>query len=369
MKNNKPWCVTKVDVLPLKARLIQPFRTALGDHNTLDNLLIGLHLNGLSKVFMGEAAVASHISGESLSQTEKNLKTAGAWLVGQDVRDYVRISASLHEKWKDNPSLIAAVETAIFDALTSMLDVPLWKFFGVRPVRLKSDITIVIADLEETRESVSRFYRQGFRQFKVKVGRDYDVDIERVKAVKELAPKGDIYLDANQGFSADQMLKFLKALNRYKIQPVLLEQPVKRYDWDGLKKITRSTDIAVCADESVRSIAEAAAIIKEKAADVINIKLMKFGIVHAFEIARMARAAGVKLMIGGMLESSLAMTTSAHLAAGMGCFDFIDLDTPFFIQGDAKRNPYLTDKGVYDLSSATKGIGLKSPVSLKEKDL
>jgi L-alanine-DL-glutamate epimerase-like enolase superfamily enzyme len=63
-------------------------------------------------------------------------------------------------------------------------------------------------------------------------------------------------------------------------------------------------------------------------------------------------------MIGGMMESSLAMTASAHLAAGLGCFDFIDLDTPFFIKDGLRGNPYLNHRGIYDLRNAQAGIGI-----------
>jgi L-alanine-DL-glutamate epimerase-like enolase superfamily enzyme len=131
-----------------------------------------------------------------------------------------------------------------------------------------------------------------------------------------------------------------------------------RADWEGLKKVTRESKICVCADETSSSLADAVRIIKEKAAGAINVKLMKTGLVHAFEISRLAHAAGVKLMIGGMMESNLAMTASAHLAAGLGYFDFIDLDTPFFIKGEAARNPYLSSQGIYDLSKVKTGIGI-----------
>ncbi len=59
------------------------------------------------------------------------------------------------------------------------------------------------------------------------------------------------------------------------------------------------------------------------------------------------------------METSLAMTASAHMAAGLGCFDFIDLDTPFFIKGAVGKNPLLSNKGVYDLQRSGPGIGVK----------
>lgn len=356
MTSNK-WHIKSARVLPLQAPLIQPFRTALGSHGTLDNLLFILTLADGTKGY-GEAAVATHITGETLGATRRNLQSAGHWLIDKDVRDVWHISATLHERWGNNPAMIAAVEMALFDALTRQFGCPLWKLFGSRCRRLQTDITIVIADLTETQNALQRFYRQGFRQFKVKIGRNFDLDVARVAAVRKLAPKAVIYLDANQGFSAVTMLKFLKALKRLKIRPALLEQPVPRADLDGLKKISRSTDIPVCADESVRSLSDATAIIRAKAAKVISVKLMKSGLVEAWRIARAAKAAGLKLMISGMMESPLAMTAAAHLAAGSGYFSYIDLDTPFFIRGNVGGHRYLSAKGVYDLSAIRKGIGV-----------
>lgn len=361
-----PWLIQKIQVLPLQASLIQPFRTALGSHDMLDNLLVILTLADGTKGY-GEAAVATHITGETIPSTRRNLQTAGRWLISKDVRDVWHISAALHERWSStsvherslkNPAMIAAVEMALFDALTRQFGCPLWKLFGPRCRRLQTDITIVIADLAETENRVRQFYGRGFRQFKVKIGRDFDLDVARVAAVRRLAPKAAIYLDANQGFSAATMLKFLKTLKRLKIHPALLEQPVPRADLEGLKRISRSTDIPVCADESVRSLSDAMAIIRAKAVSVISVKLMKSGLVEAGTIARAAKAAGLKLMISGMMESPLAMTASAHLAAGLGCFSYIDLDTPFFIRGSAAGHRYLSSEGVYDLSAVRRGIGI-----------
>lgn len=349
--------IEETHVLPLKAPLLQPFRTALGSHDTLDNLLFVVTLSDGTKGY-GEAAVATHITGETLAVTRGNLRAAASWLAGKDARDYEKISTVLHERWPSNPAAIAAVETALFDALTRSRKIPLWRAFGPRCRKLRTDITIVIADLDETQESVRRFYRRGFRKFKVKIGRDPDLDIRRVMAVHALAPQCEIYLDANQGFSAPQMLRFLAELKRRKIRPALLEQPVPRGDLEGLKKISRSTDIPVCADESARNLKETVALIRARAVSVISIKLMKCGLVEAAAAAKAVAAMGAKLMISGMMESALAMTASAHLAAGTGYFSYIDLDTPFFIRGKGARPSFLSAKGVYDLRNIRKGIGV-----------
>ncbi len=349
--------IDKAQVFPLKAPLLQPFRTALGSHDTLDNLLLVVTLSDGTKGY-GEAAVATHITGETLAVTRGNLRAAAKWLVGKDARDPERISAALHERFASNPAAIAAVETALFDALTRRQGIPLWRAFGSRCRKLQTDITIVIADLAETQGAVRRFYRQGFRKFKVKIGRDFDLDIRRVAAVCACAPRCEIYLDANQGFSVTQTLDFLRELKRLKIRPALLEQPVPRADLDGLKKISRSTDIPVCADESARNLKEAVALVRSRAVRVVSIKLMKCGLVEAAATAKAVGTMGAKLMISGMMESALAMTASAHLAAGTGYFSHIDLDTPFFIRGKSARPPFLSAKGVYDLSRIKEGIGI-----------
>ena len=349
--------VTKISVSFLKAPLIQPFRTALGSHESLENVLFALTLSDGTKG-LGEAAIATHITGETIQETVGNLNAVGESLVGQDPSDYLRISAELHERLPANQSAVAAVESALMDALTRQWNIPLWKFFGSSPKKLSSDITIVIADLKETENAVKKFTRQGFRAFKVKIGRDEKLDYERVLAVKRLAPRAAIYLDANQGYSADQTLRFLKMIKRAGVTPALIEQPVPKEDWEGLKRVARLSDVPVCADESVRSLPDAARAVRERAVAVINIKLMKCGLFHAREIALLAKAHGVRLMIGGMLETSLAMTTSAHLAAGLGFFDFIDLDTPFFIKDGLKNNPYVNKRGSYNLNGVKAGIGV-----------
>lgn len=354
---NNPSVVVKTSVKFFQAPLSQTFRVASGQHDRLESILFSIELKDGTKGY-GEAAPATHITGETLEETLKNLKDLRLWLKGSAVGDYLDISAQLHERLPHNQSAVAAVEMAIMDALTRYLRMPLWRLWNSKPQRLRTDITVVIADLDETQARAKVFKAQGFRAFKIKIGRDMDMDFKRVEAVYRIFPRAQIILDANQGYSARQTLQFLKRLSKAGIVPDLIEQPVARADWEGLKQVTRESKVCVCADESASSLADAMRIIKEKAAGAINVKLMKTGLVHALEISRLAHAAGVKLMMGGMMESNLAMTASAHVAAGLGYFDFIDLDTPFFIKGEAARNPYLSPQGVYDLSRVKAGIGI-----------
>jgi L-alanine-DL-glutamate epimerase-like enolase superfamily enzyme len=171
-------------------------------------------------------------------------------------------------------------------------------------------------------------------------------------------------LDANMGFTAGRMLAFLERLHRRGVRPVLLEQPVPKDDWAGLAAITAAlagSGTLVCADESVGSLAEARRAIDSRAVGAINVKAMKCGLLEGAEIARLASRHGIALMLGAMMESALAITASAHLAAGLGCCDFIDLDTTFFLAGDLARSPYLDAGGRFDLFRAGPGIGVEPP--------
>lgn len=353
--------VKHVNVLPLKAPLYSPFRIATGQHNELENVLFCLELENGIKGF-GEAAVATHITGETIPQTTENLKEAGAALLGEDVSDYSSLLFAFREKFATNKCALAAFEMAVLDAFTRSFKVPLWKLFGEKPMPFSSDITIVIGSLEEAEAGARDFYRRGFRSFKIKVGRDADLDLKRVLAVARVAPKATIILDANQGFTAEAMLKFLKQLRCKGVCPVLLEQPVPKADWEGLKKLTRTSGVPVCADESVGSLDAAVKAIATGTVNAINIKTMKSGFLEGADIARLARARGVKLMIGAMMESALSITASAHFAAGFGCFEFIDLDTTFFIKGPLARSPYLDTAGRFDLCAARAGIGVSVKV-------
>ncbi|OGX38306.1 MAG: hypothetical protein A3C36_02505 [Omnitrophica WOR_2 bacterium RIFCSPHIGHO2_02_FULL_52_10] len=349
--------ITSIDIKPFRARLLQPFRTSLGTHERLENILFSVTLdNGLQG--HGEAAVATHITGETFDGTLKNLEKARSFCEGKEIGGFEEIAGKCQRAFPNNPAATAAAETALLDAFTRSRNIPLWRYFGTSAKVLRSDITLVLSDLRQTQHSAKKFYAQGFRAFKVKIGHDLDLDIRRLLAIKKLVPRCRLIVDANQGYTSGETMKLLQALEKNRVRIDLLEQPVRKDDWEGLRKISRSTSVPVCADESVCTFEDTQKAVKFQLAPAINIKIMKCGLLQAQRIARLARKNNIKLMIGGMMETSLAMTASAHLAAGLGGFDFIDLDTPFFIKGAVKRNPYLSGNGRYDLKKVKAGIGI-----------
>jgi L-Ala-D/L-Glu epimerase len=341
----------------VRAPLRMPFRIASGQHDWMENVFLRLTLDNGS-VGWGEAGVATHITGETLSTTSFNVRRASEELVGRDLSDYRAICASARERFEQNRAGLAALEMAVLDAVARAGSFPFGRFFGRRLGRCGTDITIVIGSVKEARSATRRFYQRGFRTFKIKVGTDEETDLDRVRAVARTAPDSVLLLDGNQSFDAAGMLRFLGVLRRDGIRPILVEQPVPRGDWDGLARLTRESGTFICGDESVRTLAEAVYAIRSGSVHVVNVKFAKSGVLEAVDIARYVRAAGGKLMMGAMMESALSITAAGQFAAGLGGMDYVDLDTTYFIRGSFGQSPYLDRGGRFDFRNAGPGIGV-----------
>jgi L-alanine-DL-glutamate epimerase-like enolase superfamily enzyme len=250
----------------------------------------------------------------------------------------------LSEQALNYPAARCGLETAVIDAYCHALNIPMWKLWGGADVRAReTDITIPIADLEKTVTLARGWYAKGFRLFKMKVGNDVANDIRRLKAVHHALPGISFIGDGNQGFSRQDCLAFVQGVKRFGGTMVLLEQPVVRDDLDIMAAIRRESGIPVAADESVRSLADAHEVVAHGAADYINIKIMKTGVAEAVEIASFTKTSGLKLMVGGMLETRIAMGCSFSLVLGLGGFDVLDLDTPLLLSNDPVSDGYRYD--------------------------
>jgi len=151
----------------------------------------------------------------------------------------------------------------------------------------------------------------------------------------------------------------LEALDDRDIRPLMMEQPVHKEDYEGLRYVTQRTSVPIAADESAYSAANVAHLIAMGACNVVNIKLMKCGFVEALDIAAVCRANHIELMVGAMMESRLATSAAAHFVAGLGGFRYIDLDTPMLLADDPFVGGYEQRGGVYDVSGVESGSGIE----------
>ena len=349
--------IKKVTVEALNIKLDEPFTIAIGTKYNIENALISLELeNGI--VGYGEAAPLEPINGENQATALATLDACKDFLLGKSVSDYRNISRHLKTVFWAQITARSAIEMALLDAYTKSLDIPLYKFLGGSMDSIETDYTIDIVSPSVARKNAAKLAEKGYQVLKTKVGKNLHEDIERLLAIKEGAPGCEITLDANQGYSPPDAVHFLEELKTNNIRPLLFEQPVLKHDLPGMRFVKDHSSVPVGADESVFTSADAINIVRTGCADVINIKLMKSGIIEALDIAAIARSANIKLMIGCMLETRLALGCSVHLVAGLGGFTYIDLDPHL----DPEEDPF--DGGpsfkdpVYTLKADLPGIGV-----------
>lgn len=356
---------TIVDVVaePFDVRLTESFGIAGGDHAVAQNVLVRVTLRD-GTVGLGEAAPLPTFNGETQAGVLAVLPTLADVVRGQDVRRLRSLLPGLREASSGVASASCAVETALVDAFLRHHRLSAWAFYGGHGPTLVSDVTIPTGSVERVREVVPQRIAQGFTTIKIKVGAgDLDADLARIRAIADISPSLAIIADANAGLVEADALALVRGLRRAGISLALFEQPVARDDHEGLAALSREPGVLVAADESAYSAAAVAELLRKSAVGAINIKLMKTGLDEALTIARLARAHGADLMIGGMVESSLAMGMSAAFAAGLGGFRFVDLDTPLFFSDDPFEGGYAMQGPVLTLAQSAFGHGVRPRVA------
>ncbi len=332
--------IQRVEIWPIDVPITDPFVVATGARVTAQNLFIRITLRDGTRGY-GEAAPFPEVGGEDRSSCASTATALAHSLIGQSSGDFETLADSLQEQAPYFPAARCGLETALLDAHARYLNIPLWQFWGSADVRdRETDITIPICDLPRTLKLARGWHAQGFRLFKMKVGIDAEEDIRRLEAVHQALPNVEFIGDGNQGFSREECILFVNGVKKFGGRLILLEQPVIRDDLEGLQAIRHLTGVPVAADESVRSLDDARRVARLQAADYINIKIMKTGVVEAVRIAAFARSAGLRLMVGGMVETRIAMGCSFSLVLGHGGFDVLDLDTPLLLSIDPVQGGY-----------------------------
>ena len=161
------------------------------------------------------------------------------------------------------------------------------------------------------------YVEQGVRAFKPKIGGYPDDDAIRLKAIREAVGEGiSIRADANQGYSPKEAIRLCRLAEKYDVGLELLEQPVPAWDLEGMALVRKSVDTLIEADESAYSTHDVMNIIRQGAADVINIKVAKAGgLYNAKKIAALAEAAGLGCVMGTAFGLGIKVAAKLHLAA------------------------------------------------------
>src|SRR5688500_7207695 len=323
--------ITDIRFGMLRVPLKTPFKTALRTVDTIEDIIVTVHTD-TGNIGYGEAPATAVITGDTHgSIVEAIKKFISPRLIGEEIANLNRITQLIQGALEKNSSAKAAVEIAIYDLFGQLYNAPLYKMLGGGDPVITTDITISVDYIDKmVADSVAAVDR-GFESLKIKVGKDIGVDIERVKAIyAAVEGRALLRLDANQGWTAKQAVYAMQKLEAAGVHLELLEQPVKAHDIEGLKYVTDHVHTPVMADESVFGPIEVIELIRTRAADIINIKLMKTGgISNAIHIADIAAMYQVECMIGCMLETSISVAAAVHVAvAKANVITKVDLDGP-----------------------------------------
>ena len=249
---------------------------------------------------------------------------------------------------------------ALWDLYGQLYRIPVYKLMGGARKSIITDITISVNEPEEMVRDAKNAIERGYDCLKVKVGKEPEKDIARLSAIRSAVPKETcIRIDANQGWSPKEAVRILNGMQERGLDIEFVEQPVKAHDFEGLKYVTEHSYVPVLADESVFSAEDALKIMQMRAADLVNIKLMKCGgLYNALKIASAAEVYGVECMIGCMLEAKISVNAAVHLACAKQIITKIDLDGPVLCREDPILGGAVFDEKVITVSDEP-GLGIR----------
>ena len=309
-----------IDAKPIDLKLTTPFRISRGVQTTASNIIVQVQYN--EHVGYGEAAPDDYY-GET-QETVLACITTFAGNLGDDPFLIEDIMSNLNHLIRLHPSAKAAVDMALYDLVGKLLHVPLYKLLGLNPKHTPHTSFTLGIDTPENMAKKALLARD-YPILKVKVGTKNDLAM--MEAIREVS-SATIRVDANTAWTPKEAIKMINALAPYDIE--FVEQPIAPGDLDGLRLIRENVPVPIIADESCVTMDDIPRL--AGCVDGVNFKLMKSnGITNVLKLIHVARAHNLRVMIGCMIESSLAITAAAHLTP---LVDYADLDGHLLIDND-----------------------------------
>jgi L-Ala-D/L-Glu epimerase len=305
---------------------MHPFRIATGTMYYAQNLFIRVETDqGL--IGMGECSAFPPIVGETQATCFEMAKEFAALWKNKNALDIPARLKELDDYTAYNATVKSAFDMALYDLAARHAGVPLYKFLNGHKKPLETDLTIGISEPEKMAATAVEFKNKGVRIIKIKLGTDGETDLRRVQMIRNAV--GDsirLRIDANQGWDFQTASDVLLKMGELNIE--FCEQPLRRWNDALMPKLRNHSPVKIMADESVFDHHDALRLLQAGACDYVNIKFAKSGgIMEAIRINSICEEYGIPCMMGGMLESRLALTAFAHFALAHHNIQFYDMDT------------------------------------------
>ena len=333
------------------------FNISGGENTSADHVIVEIETDeGI--IGWGEAAPLISYSGETMESIKFAIDNyLSKALIGEDPTNIVKI----HEKMdflKENYFAKAAIDFACYDITGKKLQVPVYKLLGGK-YRDKISVgqSVGIKSVEETVKEAIQYEKAGFKSIKLKIGNDAEYDFKRIKEVGE-AIDVPIRVDANQGYRFDEAVDILTKLDDFGL--LLIEQPLPKWNLEGMAKLCDMLNTPILADESCYTIHDAINLIKYNAADIFNIKILKpGGLYNSSQIASIATSAMIPLSIGSMVEMGIGTAAGAHFAASVKYLDYpSDVKGPSLMADSILKKPIKIEDGYTHVPEGP-GLGIE----------
>lgn len=333
-----PLKIAAVDVIPIRLPLREPFIIAYGVQSDIPSILVRIRTED-GAVGWGEATPDQIVTGETWSSVAAMLRhDLCPHLIGLDARDREEVLRRMDGLVGEAPAAKAAIDIALHDLIARSLDVPLWVLLGGR-ARPHLEISRVVSmlDPDVMAAKAAEHVALGFTTVKLKVGDGANplLDARRVAAVRDAVGHHiSIKVDVNQGWqTAGVAIQAIRAM--LPSAPRYIEQPVAAWDIEGLADVRRMTGATIMIDEGCHGPREMQRVVALRAADLVNIKLMKTGgILAAMRTNAIAETAGIVAQIGTMVESSIASAAGLHTALACHNIETVEMGGPLMIAED-----------------------------------
>lgn len=358
--------ITKIRLGQISVPLRVPFKTALRSVSSVEDVIVEIHTD-TGAIGYGEAPPTGAVTGDTTGAIVGAIQDhIGKSIIGREVDDFENLLQTVQKCIVKNTSAKAAVDMALWDLYGQLYHIPVYKLMGGSRKQIVTDITISVNNPEEMARDAACAVKRGYDTLKIKVGANPELDVARLTAVRRaIGDRIRIRIDANQGWEPKQAVRLLNQMQDKGLDIEFVEQPVKAHDFEGLKYVTERSYVPVMADESVFSPEDALTIMQMRAADLVNIKLMKCGgLYNALKIASAAEIYGVECMIGCMLEAKVSVNAAVHLACAKGIITKIDLDGPVLCSEDPVLGGAVFQEQLITVSDEP-GLGIRGVEGLR----
>jgi L-alanine-DL-glutamate epimerase-like enolase superfamily enzyme len=345
---------------------MEPFTIATGTMNYAQNVFIRIYTDA-GFYGVGECSAFPMIVGETQETCLAMARDFARLWDSQDALDIPARMQQLHNYTAGNSTIKSAFDMALYDIAAKNAGLPLYRFLGGERREVETDITIGIAKPNVMAQKALHFKQTGANIIKVKLGKDAKEDVERIIKIRHsVGADVRIRIDANQGWSFDEAVYALKAMGDLNVE--FCEQPMRTWYNSRLPELMKLSAVKIMADESVYHHHDAWQQIESGSCHYINIKLAKSGgINEALKIHDLAAKHNVPCMMGGMLESRIALSAKLHLVYTCPNITFYDMDTCMLGHLEDPCAGGATYNGYHLNIADTPGIGADAKPEFLEK--